>query len=159
MQRFDSYLPTDYTMSLNITTSHTPGTCLEDPLSIIFSRLLKHALHELHELPGIGSGKLVQSFSESTQHPLWHISVLIHHTNSAASVPIPYSQAPTTKPWESRWPNKPRPHLMRSDSLHCRGRGLGFPLSVPLGISSVQQVTQPSGCPMAAGWQLKDCWN
>lgn len=123
-----------------------------------FSVLLKHEFQELHELPVIGSGKLAQSFSKSAHHPLWHISVLIYHANLAASVWIPHSQAPTTKPWESRWPNKPRPHLMRSDSPHCRGRGLGFPPSVPLGLSSAQRVTQPSGCPMAAGGQLRESW-
>lgn len=45
-----------------------------------------------------------------------------HHTNSAGRAQIAHKHGPATGPHEWRWPNKPRPHIIRSDSLLLRER-------------------------------------
>lgn len=47
---------------------------------------------------------------------------LFHHTNSAGWAQIANKHGPATGPHKWRWPNKPRPHIMRSDSPMLRER-------------------------------------
>lgn len=83
------------------------------------------------------------------------ISPPVKHTIQQSS-PQTCSHSWTSREW--RWPNKPCPHIMGSDSPAAAGEAWAFPLPVLLGISSVHRVTQPFGCSMAAGWQLRIVW-
>ena len=82
--------------------------------------------------------------------PMTRISA---HTIMLIQLPLfesPHDHAPTSRRQEWRWPNKPRPHIMRSDSPAAEEEVWAFPLSALLGISAVQQVTQSFECLMAA---------
>lgn len=114
------------------------------PLAMIFNTVLKQC--SISRVRQIGLVVL----QDCLLPPMTHISVY--------SIPILYNHGPTIRPRECRWPNKARARIMRSDSPLQRERPGLPPVSVLLGISSVQRVTQPFGCPMAAGWQLRKSW-
>lgn len=77
-----------------------------------------------------------------------------HHTNSAGRAQIAHKHGPATGPHEWRWPNKPRPHIMRSDSLLLRERpGLS---RRPFVLTRLQFSEWLS--PLDTPWQLGGCW-
>lgn len=112
------------------------------------------AAEELHGLPLMKSGKEFQSFCRNAYRPRDTYQCLFHHTNPAAPTQVPHKHGPTTRPQEWRWPNKARPHIMRSDSLLQRERPGLPPRLFSLAFLQLSEWLSPSDTP----WQLDGSW-
>lgn len=138
-------------------------SCQWCPLATIFSALLEQCCVSTVSWTPSNPVRQVSSviLQDCVSRP---VTLIIAHAIMLIQLPLfRFPTAPSTRPQDWRWPNKPRPYIMRSDSRAAEGEAWASPRLFFLAYLQFSEWLNPLDAPWLLGgsWEtveLKMAW-